>query len=182
MKIQQSAMKPQDVVLLLKIISMENDNWNQQQTASELFMSQSEVSESVARSKYAGLLDPKGKKVMRLALLDFLEKGVCYAFPQRPGPIVRGVPTAHSASPLNKIIQSTEQYVWPYGKGTVKGQSIMPLYLSVPEAVIKDAKLHELLALVDALRVGRAREKEIAIKELTNRILGGKVDEINSNF
>lgn len=182
MKTQQSAMKPQDVVLLLKIISMENDNWNQQQTASELFMSQSEVSESVARSKYAGLLDPKGKKVMRLALLDFLEKGVCYAFPQRPGPIVRGVPTAHSASPLNKIIQSTEQYVWPYGKGTVRGQSIMPLYLSVPEAAIKDAKLHELLALVDALRVGRAREKEIAIKELTNRILGGKVDEINSNF
>jgi hypothetical protein len=182
MKIQQSAMKPQDVVLLLKIISMENDNWNQQQTASELFMSQSEVSESVARSKYAGLLDPKGKKVMRLALLDFLEKGVCYAFPQRPGPIVRGVPTAHSASPLNKIIQSTEQYVWPYGKGTVRGQSIIPLYLSVPEAAIKDAKLHELLALVDALRVGRAREKEIATKELTNRILGGKVDEINSNF
>jgi len=56
MKIQQSAMKPQDVVLLLKIISIENDNWNQQQTASELFMSQSEVSESVARSKYAGSL------------------------------------------------------------------------------------------------------------------------------
>jgi hypothetical protein len=36
----------------------------------------------------------------------------------------------------------------------------------------KDVKLYELLALVDAVRIGRAREKEIAIKELKSRILG----------
>lgn len=46
-----------------------------------------------------------------------------------------------------------------------------PLYPSVTKAVQNDPKLHELIALVDALRVGRAREKEIAIKELKARIL-----------
>jgi hypothetical protein len=172
MKSQQSAMKPQDVVLLLKIISMNNDNWSQSWTAVELVVSQSEVSESVARSKYAGLLDPKGKKVMRMAFMDFLEKGIRYVFPQRPGAVVRGIPTSHSAPPLNQEIQSTEDYVWPYVKGTVRGHSIMPLYSSVPEAALKDEKLYELLALVDALRVGRAREKELALQELKTRILG----------
>ena len=172
MKAHQQLMKPQDIVLLLKIISMQNDSWNQLQTAAALNMSQSEISESVARSKYAGLLDSKGKKVMKLALMEFLEFGVKYVFPQRPGAIVRGIATAHSAAPLNSIIVSEEHYVWPSGKGNLRGQAIMPLYPSVVDAVQKDEMLHELLALVDAIRVGRAREKEIAINELKIRILG----------
>lgn len=174
MSIQSRQMKPQDVLLLLKIISLNQDNWNQQPIANALGMSQSEVSESVARSKYAGLLGPKGKKVMKQALLEFLEYGIRYVFPQKPGPVVRGVPTAHSAAPLNANIQSTEHYVWPYGSGTVRGQSIAPLYPSVPAAALKDKDLHELLALVDALRVGRARERVIALAELKKRILGGE--------
>ncbi|QXP61933.1 hypothetical protein H0I26_10675 [Olleya sp. HaHaR_3_96] len=169
-------MKPQDIVLLLKIISMQNNAWNQQQTAAALGMSQSEVSESVARSKYSGLLDAKGKKVMRLALLEFLQFGIAYVFPQKPGAIVRGIATAHSAAPLNNTIVSEEHYVWPSGKGNLRGQAIIPLYPSVIDAVQKDEVLHEILALVDAIRVGRAREKEIAIKELKIRILENDSD------
>jgi len=162
--------KPQDILILLKIVSINSDAWNQKPIAEDLGLSQSEVSESVARSKYAGLLDPKGKKVMKLALMEFLQYGIRYAFPQKPGPVVRGIPTSHSASPVKEEIQSTENYVWPYAKGTVRGHSIIPLYLSVPEAVLKDEVLYELLVLVDALRVGRAREKEIAVVELKKRL------------
>jgi hypothetical protein len=92
----------------------------------------------------------------------------------QPGTIVKGIPTAHSAAPLREVIQSTEPYVWPSGKGTLRGQSIAPLYPSVVDAVQNDPKLHELLALVDALRVGKAREKELAITELKKRILDGE--------
>lgn len=106
---------------------------------------------------------------MKLALLEFIQYGLRYVFPQQPGPIVRGVPTAHSASPLKNEIQSSEAYVWPYGKGNVRGHSIIPLYASVPEAALKDEKLYELLALVDAIRVGRARERDIANIELKKR-------------
>ncbi len=167
-------MKPQDVLLLLKVICKANPSWNQKNMAEELAMSQSEVSESVARSKYAGLLDPKGKTVMKLALMDFLQYAIKYVFPQKPGPVVRGIPTSHSASPLKEQIHSSEDYVWPYAKGTVRGHSILPLYISVPEAALIDNDLYELLVLVDAIRVGRAREKEIAINELKKRLQIGE--------
>lgn len=170
MSLQNHALKPQDVVLLLKIASDANTSWNQKPIATSLGLSQSEVSQSVARCKYAGLLATDGKTVMKMALIEFLQFGLRYVFPEKPGPMVRGVPTSHSAAPLNAYIQSSVAYVWPYGKGTVRGQSIQPLYPSVPQAVLKDPKLHELLALADALRVGRAREKEIALAELKTRL------------
>lgn len=174
MKAQQPTMSPLDVVVLLKLISLNDQPWNQKPLAEALFMSQSEISKSVARSRYAGLLDPSGKKVRKLALLDFLKSGIAYVFPQQPGAVVRGIPTAHSAAPLNQVIQSNEPYVWPSAKGTVRGQSIVPLYPSVVDAIQHDSQLHELLALVDALRVGRAREKELALAELQKRILNGE--------
>lgn len=170
MKTQQPTMSPLDVVVLLKIIAYGNDPWSQVPMALALCMSQSEVSKSIARSKYAGLLDPTGKIVRRMALMEFLQFGIKYVYPQTPGAVVRGIPTAHSAPPLNQDIQSDENYVWTSGKGNVRGQSIIPLYSSVVDAVQSDSKLYELLALTDALRVGRARERELAIVELKKRI------------
>ena len=170
MQQKQQIMSPNDIVILLKIVAYGDKEWFQKPLAEALGISQSEVSKSLNRSKYAGMLDPKGKTVMKMALLEFLQHGIRYVFPQKPGPVVRGVPTSHSASPLKEQIQSSEDYVWPSGKGKVRGHSIVPLYPSVPEAALKDEKLHELLALVDALRVGRAREKQLAIVELKKRL------------
>ena len=164
-------MKPQDILILLKIISLEEKPWSQVTLANELFMSQSEISQSIARSKFAGLLHITGKKVYSLSLMEFLQYGIRFVFPQKPGPVVRGVPTAHSVPPLNTIIRREENYVWPSAKGTVRGHSILPLYKSAVNAVKLDQKLYIFLALVDALRVGKAREKEIAVSELKRRIL-----------
>lgn len=163
-------MKPQDVVVLLKVIALNNDNWQQKPLAHSLRMSQSEVSQSVARSKYAGILDDSGKKVMRQALYDFLRYGLAVVFPAKPGAVVRGIPTAHSASPLKIEISSGEDYVWPFAQGNMRGHGITPLYATVPQASLDDEQLHALLALADALRVGKAREKNMAVQELKNRI------------
>jgi hypothetical protein len=164
------SMKPQDVVVLLKVIAVNNDNWQQIPLAYSLKMSQSEVSQSVARSKFAGLLSDSGKKVMRQALYDFLQYGLAVVFPVKPGAVVRGIPTAHSTAPLNKEISSGEDYVWPFAKGNVRGHGITPLYATVPQAALDDEQLYALLALADALRVGKIREKNIAVQELKNRI------------
>ncbi len=174
MQSKQQIMSPQDIVILMKIVVYGNLQWYQKPLAESLGISQSEVSKSLNRSKYAGLLDPEGKTVMKMALIEFLQYGLRYVFPLKPGPVVRGIPTAHSATPLKEQIKSTEDYVWPYSKGILRGHSIVPLYPSVPEAALKDKKLYELLALVDALRVGRAREKEIAIFEIKKRFGIGK--------
>jgi hypothetical protein len=163
-------MRPQDVLVLLKLVLEEGKAWTQTSLARALMMSQSEVSESLARSAYARLLFENGRKVARQPLIEVLQS-VAFIFPQQPGNVVRGIPTAHSAAPLSGLVQSEEHYVWPYAKGHVRGHSIQPLYASVLPVIEKDTDLYELLALVDALRVGRAREKSLAMDWLKKKLL-----------
>lgn len=165
------AMKPQDVVVLLKLIIEDNKPWTQLSIAKALMMSQSEVSESLGRSAYARLLFDNGRKVARQPLMDLLQYGIAVIFPLQPGNAVRGIPTAHSAAPLKDLIQSDEQYVWPYAKGSVRGHAIQPLYSSVLPLIEQDHELYELLALTDALRVGKARERNLAVDLLKKKIL-----------
>ena len=82
------------------------------------------------------------------------------------------MPTSYAAPPLvSLIVQPNEPPpVWPYPDGSVRGHEFSPLYKSVPMAAAKDRVLYELLALVDAIRGGRAREKNLAITELRSRL------------
>jgi hypothetical protein len=171
MKFQQASMSPQDIAVLLMIGSDSKTQLSQIKLAELLSLSQPEISNSLGRSRYAGLLDDSGRNVRTQALLEFLQYGIAYAFPVKPGPVVRGIPTAHSASPLNKLIVSNgEEYVWPSATGQLRGQAISPLYKNVVKAVKGNQELHEMLALIDALRVGRVREKNLAMEELKKRL------------
>jgi len=155
--------RPHDIVILLKLAIHQDRKWQKKELASELFISPSEITESINRSEYGGLISSIDEmKVMKKAFLDYLKYGLPYTFPQRPGAIVRGIPTAHSADPLAKIIQSETAYVWKSSDGKMKGQAILPLYKGVIEAIKVDGLLYEGLALLDAIRVGRAREKQLA--------------------
>lgn len=163
-------MKPQDVAILLKIASLKEREWNMKEIAEQMKISLGEFSYSISRSVYAGLLSEDKAVVMKLALLNFLQYGVRYAFPQKPGEMAKGIPTSHAAPPLNKEISSNEAYVWKYAKGKVRGRVIEPLYPNAVEACLHDPVLYELLALTDALRVGRIREQQLAIEEIKKRI------------
>jgi predicted transcriptional regulator len=167
---KHSGMRPHDIVILLKIASKKEQPWLMKDLAVELGISASEVSESLNRSAIAGLISKDKKRIMKLAILDFLQHGLRHVYPQIPGAKARGLPTAHAAPPLASEIASSEPYVWPYGEGTVRGESIEPLHPKVPEACLKDPLFYEYMALCDALRVGRAREKNLAIEELKKRL------------
>jgi DNA-binding Lrp family transcriptional regulator len=163
-------MKEQDLVILLKKLTTKGSNLSIRKLAEELGMSASSVSESLERSKQAQLVDRNKKRVNVLALQEFLIHGVAYVFPAQAGRIGRGVPTYVSASPLKEqLAANVDTYVWHHVRGTARGQQIEPLYPSVPEAVLRDEELYQWLVIVDALRMGRAREKEIAINELNKR-------------
>ncbi len=165
-------MKPQDVVILLKIASLKGVPFFQSDIAEELHISKSELSESLNRSVFAGLMMPDKRNVMNLGLIEFLKGGLRYVFPAEPGKKVKGIATAHSAPPLNKtIVSEKDVYVWPYAKGDKMGQAIEPLYKLLPEVAANDKELYELLALTDALRVGRAREKALAAELLEKKIM-----------
>jgi len=162
-------MKPQDCLVLLKVITMRRESWLGKNIASSLGLSQTEVSVSLERSKFAGLMDDSKRRVNAGAFLGLLVHGIKFVFPVKLGGLVRGVPTAWSAAPLCDLVSSNEAVVWPHEEGHIRGQAIEPLYASVPGASLQDRDLHELLALVDALRVGRLREIELASKILKKR-------------
>jgi hypothetical protein len=165
-----NSMRPQDIVILLKIASKGNNAWLMKDLANELFISASEVTESLNRNVHAGLLGADKRQIMKSALLDFLKYGLKYVYPQKVGTLVRGIPTAHSALPLSKLIESEVIYVWPDAKGEVRGMAIEPLIPSLPEACKQDTVLYELVALAEALRIGKVREQEIAYNELKKRL------------
>ncbi len=135
-------------------------------------MSASEVHAAVRRLGEARLVDPDTHEVRREALHNFLVHGVPYAFPASPKEITRGMLTAWAAPVLSDKISASEQIppVWPDPEGSVQGASVQPLYVSVPGAARRDPALYDLLALVDALRIGRARERNLAEKEITHRL------------
>jgi len=164
-------MRPQDIVVLLKIIAIDNNHWRNLDIAYALKMSQSEVSEVLNRCKIAKLINKEKREVHRNALSEFLIYGLKYVFPAEPGTIAKGIPTAHSASPIKeKIISGSESYVWPHPKGDIRGMAIAPLYKTIPEAALEDLEFYKLIVLVDTIRIGKVREVKIAIEELNRRI------------
>ena len=86
--------------------------------------------------------------------------------------MARGISTSFSAPVFENMLMSAGEtkMVWPHAKGAEKGQSIEPLYKSVPYAIQSDQFLYECLALVDAIRVGKPRESNIAKEELSIRL------------
>lgn len=145
---------------------MYNESWQLKDLANSLYISNSEVSESLERSVYAGLIDFGKRKVHRGNLLDFLIYGMKYVFPVQPGILARGLPTAHSHPFLQTFISSDQAYVWPSPSGSILGQAIEPFYANQVKAAQGDDELYRLLALLDVIRVGKLREKNIAEKEL----------------
>ena len=168
---KHNGMRPQDVAILLKIVSMGAKSWQLVGLANSLKISISEISESLNRSRLAGLIDYNKKKINRQNLLEFLEHGVRYVFPQQPGSMVRGIPTAHSHSVMKKVFISEMNYVWPDNKGEAMGLMIEPFYKKQVEAVKEDQEYYRLLALVDVIRVGKVREIKYAVNELKKYIL-----------
>ena len=170
-------LKPQDVVVLLKLVALGDRGWTFQGLAVELSISQSEVHAAVRRAVAARLMTEASSgagRPVRAALLEFLVHGVKYAFAPKRGELTRGVPTGYAAPPLDQSIAGSSEPppVWPYAEGKVRGYAFAPLYRTVPEAALRDPALYELLALVDAIRDGRARERSLARQGLEKR-LGG---------
>ena len=162
--------KSLDIVVLLKLL-LEKGRRPYALLSKELYISASEIHAAVRRSIAAGLIDPVTRLPLRKPLEEYLLHGVRYAFPTSLGGLARGIPTAYAAKPLSDQISSEDMPpVWASPEGTVLGFAVEPLYSSVPKAVKSDSALYELLALVDALRMGRARERKLAEEELKHRL------------
>jgi hypothetical protein len=164
-------MRPQDVVVLLKLVLWEDQPWQSKELAEALHLSPTEISFALKRCEYARLLDGARRRVARRTLLDFLVYGLAVVYPTQPGAQMRGLPTGHSAPPLSQHLSTEQLYVWPDAESECWGSAIEPLYPKLPQAARADQALYKLLALTDALRVGRPREKKLAGELLAQRLL-----------
>jgi len=163
---EHKGMRPQDIVLLLKLIIDSNQEIRIKDLSSKLFISASEISESLNRSAIAGLLDPQSRAVNKEAFLKFLEFGLPYVFPAQLGPVMQGMFTAHSESSLYLSFSTEEKLVWPDNQGKERGQTILPLYPTVVKAVRNDRILYKLLALCDIIRIGNSSDRNKAVWQL----------------
>ena len=165
---EHKGMRPQDIVILLKIIALRGKSWHNKDLASALRISNSEVSESLNRSSISGLTGPQKQEVNKEGLLEFLVYGLRYVFPAAKGRLMRGMPTAYSAPVLSEEFVVDDPYIWPASEESKKGVAIAPLYHTVPAACADDPVLYELLTLTDALRIG-ARSEEV-VEKLARKI------------
>ena len=164
---RQIALKPQDLFVVLALHSRAEPLASLYPDLAALTgLAVSAVHAALKRAAASRLVMFQERKpvVLKPALLEFLVHGARYAFPPVQGGLTRGVPTAYAAAPLNKVIAPSADPppVWPHAKGSVRGLALAPLYPSVPEAALKDAPLYAALALLDALRMGQARERNAA--------------------
>ena len=167
-KLVMSRLKPHDVAVALQLALEPGSTFRR--LAEALGMSRGEMHNAVKRLVEARLASPESRTVYRSRLLDLLTGGVPYVFAAAPGAETRGVPTAHAAPPLNDHFPGTAPFVWPDAQGTVRGQAVTPLYPGAPGTAQRNPALYEALALVDAVRVGQARERELALQLLRSRL------------
>lgn len=169
-------LKPQDILVLLKLMTVGSEPWTYASLAESLGMSASEVHAAVKRATKAGLYTSSTKRPATGRLVPFLVHGVPHVYLAERGGVTRGIPTGVAAEPLASQFSLDFQRpetipVWPHAEGDTLGYAISPLYRSAPEAALRDPRLYELLALVDAVREGRARERNMASGELEARLL-----------
>jgi len=177
-------MKSQDILILLKLVSLHQNpgvqpaDFSVRSLAASTGISKTEISASLNRSFDVGLARHDRKNQLPVAnskiLLDFIISGIRYVFPANPGAVVRGMPTSFEAPGLEGLLSSVGEYhyVWPDSESSDSGQGIAALYKTAPLAGKKDAKLYQSMALVDAIRLGNAREVAIA-KDALKKRLGG---------
>jgi hypothetical protein len=160
---------PADVLVALKLVAHPDRAVSVRQLGEELGMSKSSVAYSLRRLNALNLVkEARGvRRINRLALRDFLENGVRWIVPATLGDFELGLPTAHSADVLARnFIADADPVVMPLAHGPARGRAVSPLHPLAPKAAARDACLHRLLAVVDALRIGRARDRQVAAKEL----------------
>jgi hypothetical protein len=158
-----------DLLVLLKLAAAEDASRSVRALEAELGVSKSGIAQSIARLQALDLLkEDKGvRRLNRLRVRDCLEHGVKWLAPAVVGDWELGLPTGHSAEPLaSKLKGDGDDLVMPLPHGPVRGRCVPPIHPKAPEAARKDPRLHRLLAIVDAFRVGRARDREVAAREL----------------
>ena len=184
-------LKPQDVLVACRLALPGGYDLFQKQVAAALGLAPSTVFASLQNLRRARLVAGAGTTATaaRAKLLSFLVHGAPVVFLPVKTEMVRGIATGIFSPYFRDRFAEGKgvPLVWPYSRGREVGEGLVPLYPSLPLACSRDPALYQLMAAVDVLRVGRAREKDAAsgyIEELfagDEAGKGGGAREINED-
>jgi hypothetical protein len=159
-----------DLLVAMKLAAHEGEPTSVRQLEDDLGLSKSGAANSLRRLRELDLLKVDatgGRRVNRLLLRDCLEHAVRWIAPAHVGEFELGLPTAHAAEALKqRLTGDDDPVVIPLPHGPLRGRAVSPLHPLAPAAAATDPKLYRLLAVVDALRIGRARDRQLAVAEL----------------
>lgn len=172
-------LKSQDCVVLVKLIAHANRSWSLRDLAQETCISLSEVHSGINRLAKAKLIRKSagtqiGPAPILAAAEEYLIHGLKYSFPAQLGEYTRGISTGIGAPAFKGLLVASDEPmpVWPDARGDKKGSSLLPLYSSIPQSIREypDPVFYNLLTMIDVIRSGRARERQIAINLLKKTI------------
>ena len=110
-------LKPQDVVILLKLVAIGKKEWSYSRLAGNLWMSPSEVHAGVKRIIKARLASVQQDRVIPNVrnLEALLVHGVPYVFIPELGEVTRGMPTGYAGPALSHFFQASGDFppIWP---------------------------------------------------------------------
>jgi hypothetical protein len=167
-------LKPQDLGVAPWLVTLKGEWLPYAALGEAMRLSRFEAHAAVQRLTAAGLAaEIEGPpRAVIAALRAFVIFGARYPYPPVRGGITIGFPTAHALPVLKKLLSSSSELVtvWPHPEGKVRGQSLLPLYESLPLAARDFPEFRELMAFFDLLRIGQARERGPAQKLLEERL------------
>jgi hypothetical protein len=159
-----SMVKGSDIYVLSGLLA-HDETWSYRLLADRLHVPHPVVQRALERAKGADLYSVDRREVHLLHFEEFALHALRFVAPARLGALTPGVPAAWAAEPMAGAIRSSGDEpppVWPYAQGRVRGQAIEPLHSSAPEAADDWPELGAVLALLDSLRAGDARVRQVA--------------------
>lgn len=163
-------LKGQDILVLLHLLGRD-DLPSVRSIGDAVDLDPAGVHRALGRLREVHLVD-QGGRPNRANAEEFLLHGAKYLFPISQGGLSRGVPTAWAAPPLRDEVaeSSGPPPVWPSARGAIQGVSLEPIHPSAEAAGARDDYVGAGLALLDAIRLGDGRIKQIAARRLSKLV------------
>jgi DNA-binding transcriptional regulator YhcF (GntR family) len=137
--------------------------------ARELHVDHTLVHRALKRAEEAGLYRSASKQVNRANFEELMTHAARFIAPAALGGLTRGRAAAWAAKPIaERIRQQGDEPppVWPDVDGAVRGQALRPLHPAAVRASQESPALSDLLAIIDSLRAGDVRVRQVAAEEL----------------
>ena len=165
-------MRPTDLYVLIGGIASRGRGGSLRELASRLYVDHTLVHRALKNAEGAGLYRAEERRVNLASFEDLAIHAARFIAPAPLGGLTRGIPAAWAAKPMSELIRESGNEpppVWPSADGPARGQELRPLHPSAVK-VVNDAALSRLLVIVDCLRAGDARVRDIAAKELSREL------------